>query len=247
MSGDGVGTPIGAGRVAEVFLHPAGVLKLYRPSAPKASAFREAAILAQIGALGLPVPEVISAGPYKDRWGIVMTRASGNSFARMLEDDPAIAPSLATAMARLHRRLHAAGATRLPGLKTVLAANIRKAAALDDRRRRGALDRLATLPDGDRLCHGDFHPFNVLGSVRKPTVIDWLDASRGAPSADVCRSFVLMHPYDAGFAHAYVRSYAAFGVPSVPEIMAWLPCVAAARLAEGVAEIDALMAMVESG
>jgi Phosphotransferase enzyme family len=37
----------------------------------------------------------------------------------------------------------------------------------------------ANMPDDDRLCHGDFHPLNVLGEASQPFVIDWPDACRG--------------------------------------------------------------------
>ncbi|HET9060352.1 MAG TPA: phosphotransferase [Acidimicrobiales bacterium] len=55
-----------------------------------------------------------------------------------------------------------------------------------------ALDMLRTLPDGDRLCHGDFHPANVLGTLGTPVIIDWGDAARGAPAADVARTWLLL-------------------------------------------------------
>jgi aminoglycoside phosphotransferase (APT) family kinase protein len=54
------------------------------------------------------------------------------------------------------------------------------------------LDRLRTLPSGDRLCHGDFHPANILGTLKSPVIIDWGDASRGAPAADVARTLLLL-------------------------------------------------------
>ena len=50
------------------------------------------------------------------------------------------------------------------------------------------LEAIAEMPDGDRLCHGDFHPLNILGDTADPLIIDWPDARRGEPAADVCRS-----------------------------------------------------------
>jgi aminoglycoside phosphotransferase (APT) family kinase protein len=51
---------------------------------------------------------------------------------------------------------------------------------------------LDDLPLGDRLCHGDLHPGNMLGSVSAPVVIDWGDAARGDPTADVARTVVML-------------------------------------------------------
>src|SRR5581483_2865191 len=54
-----------------------------------------------------------------------------------------------------------------------------------------ALDTLDRLPSGDRLCHGDFHLGNLMGSWSAPVVIDGGDASRGDPVADVARTELL--------------------------------------------------------
>ena len=116
------------------------------------------------------------------------------------------------------------------------------------RARRDALStRLARLPEAGRLCHGDFHPSNILGSPGDATLVDWLDASCGDPAADVCRSYVVMKPSAPDFASAYVDAYTRLGGESRERIFGWLPFVAAARLAEGIAsEADGLMEMAGS-
>jgi hypothetical protein len=47
--------------------------------------------------------------------------------------------------------------------KPELATNIAEAKLLNEPRRRILLSCLADMPDGDRLCHGNFRPINVLG------------------------------------------------------------------------------------
>jgi len=51
---------------------------------------------------------------------------------------------------------------------------------------------LETLPDGDQLCHGDMHPGNIMLSRRGPMVIDWTNARRGHPAADIARSILIL-------------------------------------------------------
>jgi aminoglycoside phosphotransferase (APT) family kinase protein len=51
---------------------------------------------------------------------------------------------------------------------------------------------LDSLPDGNQMCHGDFHPGNIVMTSRGPVIIDWLTATRGHPLSDVARSVVLM-------------------------------------------------------
>jgi thiamine kinase-like enzyme len=100
------------------------------------------------------------------------------------------------------------------------------------------------MPDGDRLCHGDFHPINVLGEVSRPVVIDWPDARRGDPAADVCRSYLLLRLHAADIAEPYLDAYCRISNVTWEKVLNWLPWVAAARLAEDIPdECDRLREM----
>src|SRR5262245_55479689 len=101
-------------------------------------------------------------------------------------------PRYLECMVRLHMRMHAHAAIQFASLNVRIAANIPATRRLDPRRKQELLDRIAEMPDGDRLCHGDFHPMNILGDPSQPIIIDWADARRGDPAADVCRSYLLM-------------------------------------------------------
>jgi aminoglycoside phosphotransferase (APT) family kinase protein len=50
---------------------------------------------------------------------------------------------------------------------------------------------LRDLPDGDAICHGDFHPANILLTRTGPVIIDWSTGSRGYPLGDVALTSVL--------------------------------------------------------
>jgi aminoglycoside phosphotransferase (APT) family kinase protein len=235
-----IGRLIGSGKEAEVYEYGERALKLYRARASKASAFREAAHLAIVERLGLPAPRVHAVGEHGGRWGLLMDRAHGESFAAQMTPG-APAPLLAR-MAELHRHVHARPGDGLPPLKARLSANIGRAERLDAASRERLLRQLAALPDGDRLCHGDFHPWNIHGSSGEATVVDWLDACSGDPAADVCRTYVLMHHALPAAAADYVAAYARTGGAERAAVLAWLPPVAAARLAEGVPdEAEALL------
>jgi aminoglycoside phosphotransferase (APT) family kinase protein len=114
-----------------------------------------------------------------------------------------------------------------------------------------ALRVLDRLPDGDRLCHGDYHPGNVLVAADRVAVIDWANATRGAPEADHARTMLLLRWADplpgtrlasralmaAGrsvFAHGYARAYRAGSPQPVPQVDSWLIVNVAARLGEGI-------------
>jgi aminoglycoside phosphotransferase (APT) family kinase protein len=149
-------------------------------------------------------------------------------------------------MVGLHLRIHAKREARLPSLKVRLGARIDQARQLDEDKRARLLAGLKQLPDGDRLCHGDFHPFNIIGAPGASIVVDWLDATSGPPEADVCRSYVLLAPHMPALAEAYLERYASRSGLGREAILRWLPVVAAARLAEGTPDEAYLMGLLRA-
>lgn len=241
--GEAIGRLLAAGNVAEVFELGGRVVKLYRRPEAKPAAFREAAVHAAVEAMGLPVPAVWGTRGFGGRWGVVFDRVDGTSFADRMRGDPAAVPGHLEALARLQAKLHEHPADQLRDLKGHLASNIRRAGRLAEARRRALLAGLAGMPDGERLCHGDFHPGNVLGEASRPVVIDWPDAGRGDPAADCCRSHLLLRLHAEGLAEPYLDACCRAGHLRREAVLAWLPYVAAARLAEDVpAESDRLSA-----
>jgi streptomycin 6-kinase len=236
-----IGRLLGSGKEAEVYEYGELVLKLYRPKASKGAAFREASNLAVLEPLALQAPRVHSVGKYDGRWGLLMDRGPACCFADAM-NSPAQTSLHLDEMVRLHRGIHDRAGVGLPSLKARLAANIRRAERLDVAFRDRLLIAFEAMPDGDRVCHGDFHPRNVLGSPGGAMIVDWLDACSGNSAADVCRTYVLMHHVSPIMAAAYVETYVRAGGLTPDDVLGWLPFVAAARLAEGVAnEEDELM------
>ena len=242
-----LGRRLGAGMVAEAYEWGADVIKLYLPGQGKEQAFREAATLAMLEGGPLPTPAVRGVLETEGRWGVVMSRAPGQPLATAMLERPAEAPDMLDAVARLQLRMHAEPGPHLPRLRDRLRRNIARAAQLSGAEIAAMLERLDALPDGDRLCHGDFHPFNVIGTVQAPVIIDWLDATQGAPEADACRSYLILLNNVPDFAAAYLDAYVAHGSSSRAAVLAWLPVLAAARLVERVAaEEDRLIALVRA-
>lgn len=48
------------------------------------------------------------------------------------------------------------------------------------------------LPIKKNLCHGDFHPGNILVSKDKKVIIDWSGVHTGNPVSDVAHTYLLM-------------------------------------------------------
>ena len=100
------------------------------------------------------------------------------------------------------------------------------------------------LPDGDSVCHADFHPKNVMISESGLIVIDWVHAMRGNFHADVANTLLGLRPRNlkrsslrSSLAHAvfrkiYLREYLKRNAADRNQISAFLLPVAVAHLGE---------------
>lgn len=229
-----LGRVLATGNTAEIFEWGSEVMKLYKSPAAKRAAFHEAASSAAVEALGVPVPKIWGVHELGGRWGLAFDRVMQKSFAEQMLGNWDDVPRYLECMVQLHIRIHSHQAIQFAGLKVRLAANIASTTLLDERRKHDLLDAIVGMPDGDRLCHGDFHPVNVLGDTSDPVIIDWLDARRGDPAADVCRSYLLLKLHAPEIAGAYLDAYCRVSKMDRDNVLRWLPYVSAAKLAESV-------------
>ena len=198
MGGD-VGPTLARGNTAEIrALGNGRVCKLYDDPEAVESARYEARATRLANDAGLPVPAVDGVATVDGRPGVVLERVDGPSLLDDLEGRPWTLASGARTLADLHARIHGRRAPDLPPLTDRLRARIERASDVSAAVRERALAVLASLPDDDRLLHGDLHPGNVLLGERGPVVIDWLDASAGPPAADVARTRLLLRFADGG-------------------------------------------------
>lgn len=240
------GSLLASGNTAEVFAWGNDrVLKLYKPSPwAKRVAFREAANQAAVEAMGLPVPAVHAVVAQSERWGIVSDRVVGTSFAQRMLADPALVAGHIETLIDLQLRLQQATAPFFAGVKQRLANHISHAPQLSPERKNSLIAGLQAMPDGDQLCHFDFHPMNVLGVLNSPVVIDWCDACRGTAPADGCRSHLLLEMHAEAFAASYLEHYCRISRCSADELLAWRPYMLAAKLIETPAEAPRLLTLL---
>ena len=186
--------PIAVGRTAEVYAWDEGqILKLYRDWCPPGWVDFEARIGRVVQDAGLPVPAVGDMVEINGRRGLVYERLEGVSMFNTLIARPWTIVRFGRLTAELHAAMHASPSPfDLPDQRARLKGAIERAQSLPDDLRRKTLAVLETCPDGDRLCHGDFHPDNVLMTQRGPVIIDWMTATRGDPLGDVARTVLLM-------------------------------------------------------
>ena len=175
--------PIARGFTAEIYAWKEGwILKLFNAGISRAAVERQANKTRIVHATGLPVPAVGEIIEIEDRYGMELERVDEISMLDALTQSPWKYPALARQLAKLHAEMHIRRVPELPALSETLAWKINRAEKLPENVRQAALKALELLPEDDRLCHGDFHPGNILLSGRGPVIIDWIDCSRVDPS-----------------------------------------------------------------
>ncbi len=241
-------SPIASGFTAQIFAwKPGWVLKLFNQGIARETVEMEARLARSVHATGLPVPAVGQVVAVDGRFGLEYERVDGITMLQAFRNQPWSFFAHAQQLAELHAATHAICISDLPSQKDRLASKIRRAALLPEDVRQAALQALTRLPVQDYLCHGDFHPNNILLSQRGPVIIDWLDASRGCPIMDVARSSLLFGggPLPPGipwsvrilrgwFYHIYLRHYRQLNPFDLRQLQKWIPVAAAARLSENI-------------
>ncbi|MFO7698539.1 MAG: aminoglycoside phosphotransferase family protein [Anaerolineae bacterium] len=189
-----LGEPIARGRTSELYAWGEGrVLKLFLSTYPRWWAEDEIRCQRAIAPLGLPTPVFYEACEEAGRPGMVLERLSGPTLLEELGSKPWRMGAAGRMLAELQARVHRVPAPE--GLKTQrdwVSPGIIERDLLPAPLKSRVIAALQTLPDGPWLCHGDFHPGNIMLTPRGPMIIDWMTASCGLPAGDVARSSVLL-------------------------------------------------------
>jgi hypothetical protein len=142
---------------------------------------------------------------------IVMDRIDGLPMTDLIRRNPFAARKMAADLASLHLQvLGVEAAAPITDAKDKGRYCIERADPLGPEDKRDLMRLLETLPGGKSLCHGDFHPGNILyraaaggvggprpgGAASKPGpspfIIDWSSASFGDFHCDVAHTYLLL-------------------------------------------------------
>jgi uncharacterized protein (TIGR02172 family) len=243
--------PLARGRTADVYeWDDETVLKLFHDWFDLENVEYEFELARAVNASGVKSPLAKEIVNMEGRNGLFYERVHGESMLATLMRKPWKVMDYARILARLHAQMHECvfDAT-IPAQRKRLENKINHTDALSTALKEALLKDLRSLPDGDRVCHGDFHPANVLISREGATVIDWIDSSRGNPLADVARTTIILRGaavtsanrflrFLIKTAHAmYLQEYFRLRPNGEDEYRRWLPIVAAARLSENIPEL----------
>jgi len=237
------------------------VLKLFTTAFPPSLIDREIAGTRAANAAGIPSSRLEDVVTVEGRRGLVLQRLYGRTMLTVLGREPTRVAHYAGIFAELQSRIHACHVVGLPPQREDLARRVARAGVVAHVKG-DALATLEQLPDGDRLCHCDLHPDNVLITDHEACVIDWSFAASGAPASDAAHTALLLRIADAPpgafqiawveresrdrFYRAWLKRYRELEPEAADAMWTWLLPVAVARLADDIAvERPRLLALID--
>lgn len=186
---------IAEGREAEIFAWQDGTaLRLLRNPNAQRQVEWEAQAMEAARAAGVRVPAVHGVTTVQGRPGLIMERIDGPDMLTLIARRPWLVWwAVGRISGEIHAELHAAVAPDdLPSLRERLRQHIGTSGLVPERLAQFALAELERLPDDDKLCHGDFHPGNIIRTDSEEVLIDWTNVTRGDPTADYVRTLLML-------------------------------------------------------
>jgi len=119
-------------------------------------------------------------------------------------------------------------------MKDKLARQIKSMHQLDKNQKNNLIEELDLMTYENRLCHGDFHLFNLIQTSQQIVIIYWVDATVGDIHADVFRTYLLYSQVSTDLAEMYLNLYCEKIEMLKADVLKWAPILAAARLSESV-------------
>lgn len=199
---------IGEGNTATIYEYKDGkVLKLFKPGYPPEAVQREFDNACLMNALPFDKPLAHALVEQDGRMGIVYDYVVGQTLQEWVLNTKDLA-ACATYLARSHQRMlenQLDMRSSLPHYKDFISqclneaeelAKIEEPSTLTTQELELARRLLTQLPEGDRLCHGDFHPGNVMLAEEEHAeqlhIIDFMNVCRGTRLYDVARTYYLI-------------------------------------------------------
>ncbi|WHY92322.1 aminoglycoside phosphotransferase family protein [Neobacillus cucumis] len=247
-----LGKLIGRGNTAEVYEWGENeVIKLFDLQIPESLVDEEYQSNILIQDLQLPSPLVNGKTEIDGKKAIIYEKINGNSLTKQLTRNPFAIQGRAKLFSQLHQQIHKKDGAALPKQTTYLTRNIQHTNLLTPEEKQAICDFLKQLPEGHQVCHGDFHPDNILVSKNQVKVIDWMTAACGNPIGDIARTYIILkHAYLPKNMPAFVRAslervrnrfctyyleeYREQTSLTLEDLEKWTIPVMAARLIEGV-------------
>lgn len=246
-----MGKLIGQGNTTEIFEYSSDkILKLYRSAMPYNACKSEFYITENINrTLGI-APKAYEIIHLDGRIGATYEKIIGKTMLNEMLSKIWTINKQSKLLAHDHSQIQKKVDFKLPTVKEKLKENIGLVSELTSMEKDKLLHYLDTLPEGNILCHFDFHPDNIIINEGRPIIIDWMTACIGAGAADIARTCLILKysevPMKSRFIQKlirkfqnkvyqnYIGEYLKITNIKIDDIQMWEIPIAAARLCESI-------------
>ncbi|OWT47881.1 aminoglycoside phosphotransferase family protein [Bacillus sp. K2I17] len=231
-----LGNPIAKGNTAAIYLYDSKVVKLFKEYLPDTESMNEAKKQKYAYSCGLSVPNVFEVTKIQNRQAIIMEYVKGDSIGDLLFNNLNESEHYINICVNEQKKIHAirVNTDEIESMRERLERQIKSVYKLDEKEKGNILNTLHSIKFEPRLCHGDFHPFNLILSEKNVNIIDWVDACSGDIRADVFRTYLLYAQSHIELAEMYLQIYCSNTDLTRDEIFQWAPIMIAARFSEKV-------------
>ncbi|MBD5797606.1 aminoglycoside phosphotransferase [Bacillus pseudomycoides] len=231
-----LGNPIAIGNTAKIYLYDNKIVKVFKKHFPNTESLYEAKKQEYAYSCGIQVPKVLEVTKIKGRQAIIMEYVKGKTVGDLLIHNMERVEHYISICVNAQQKVDAVvvDSDLLEPMSEKLRRQIESVQNLDEKQKGKLLRKLDSMVFEPRLCHGDFHPFNLILSNDNVKIIDWVDASAGDIRADVYRTCLLYAQASVELAEMYLRIYCKNAGLSRDEVIKWAPIIAGARLSEKV-------------
>jgi aminoglycoside phosphotransferase (APT) family kinase protein len=226
----------------KIYRDGAVCVKVFEEGYSKADILNEALNQARVEETGLSIPRLLEVTVVDGKWAIAYEFIEGETLFELMQKNPGGRDAYLNRFVDIQREMHAKKCPLLNKWKDKMNRKI-SASGLDATIRYELHMRIEGMPKHDKLCHGDFHPSNIIITPDdKHYIIDWAHATQGNASADTARTYLLFCLEDENLADAYMDKFCKKTDTARQYVQRWLPIVAASQLVKGKAgERDLLL------
>jgi len=206
-------------------------IKVFNEDYKLSDVLREAFNLSLVGETALKVQKFIEVTQIDGKWALINEYIEGYTLEYLMQKNPDKYDEYLNRFVDIQLEMHKYTA---PGLYRLVDKMTRKIteSGLDATARYELHTRLDSIDEHAKLCHGDFHPSNIIITADDEAyIIDWSHATRGNASADAARTYLLFWlAGDIGGAEKYMKLFCKKSDTARQYVDKWLSVVSASRL-----------------
>lgn len=229
--------PIAKRATKTVYKDNGKTIKLFVENYSKSDILNEALNHARVEEnTDLKVPSLYEVTKLEKNWALVYEYIEGKTLGELMEENPEKLDNYLEKFVEIQLEVLNHQVPLLNRVKDKYKRKISNLKDVDEHIIYELLQRLEGMKNHTKLCHGDFHPSNIVikddGSYY---IIDWAHVTQGNASADVANTFILFSVEGkSDLAEKYLQAFANKSGIEIKYIQQWIPIVAAARLSKNI-------------